>query len=519
MQGNEAAIYVRVSTTGQEAGTSLDTQEAACRAFAAQLGLNVAHVFQETYTGVEYFDRPAMSELRQMMRDRRVSHVVFYVVDRVSRGGIYAALLHREARDIGIQLYAAYDRWVTPMDDAGELMMYLHGWQAGGEWRQIQERATRARQARPTYGAIPTGRKPRYGYKWADLELNGKVHRAARYVLNEPEADVMQWVFGLFASGMPTLQIIAQLAERGVTSPNGNNKWCSRTITKLIADPIYKGEPIALKTRTERLPGGKKRQVEIEGTPVPGAAPAIVDAATWATANARLKINKQEASRNLPNPEDFLLRAGFIICGVCGKRMTCSGSRGYRQYKCQNGCRGKVNISATMLDRELWSLVVRRLSQESQVRAELERYLANDPVADDLARIERTRKDTSMAIHNTTAAIEKAESSAVIDALVARLEVHAQRIRELDAERAAMIARSSDVEAIRVSLDNLEEWCRRVAINAHQLSYEERRQMLRLLGIQVEAFPMSHEGPRWIPHADVDLTNFANPSICAPVCG
>lgn len=514
-----AAIYVRVSTIGQEAGTSLDTQESACRAFAAQHGLTVTRVFQETYTGVEYFDRPAMSELRAMMRNRDVEHVIFYVVDRVSRGGIYAALLHREARDIGIQLYAAYDRWVTPMDDAGELMMYLHGWQAGGEWRQIQERATRARQARPTYGAMPTGRKPRYGYSWADLELNGKTHRAAVYVVNESQAAVMRDVFAWFASGVPTLRILDRLAEQGIKSPDGKERWCSRTITKLIADPLYKGEPIALKTRTERLPGGKKRQVEIEGTPVPGAAPAIVDAATWAAANARLAINKQEAARNLPNPEDFLLRAGHIFCGVCGTRMTCSASRGCKQYKCQNGCKGRVSISATMLDRELWSLVVRRLSQASEVRAELELRLASDPIADDLARIDRTRNVTQTAITNMTAAIETAESPDVIDALVGRLEVHVQRKRELDNERAALVVRQSDAQATRASLDNLEEWCRAVAINADRLPYDDKRQILRLLGVRAEAFPMAHDGPRWIPHASVDLTNFASPSICAPVCG
>ena len=43
---NVAAIYVRVFTTAQsEEGTSLDTQETACRAHAAQLGYAIGPVF------------------------------------------------------------------------------------------------------------------------------------------------------------------------------------------------------------------------------------------------------------------------------------------------------------------------------------------------------------------------------------------------------------------------------------------------------------------------------------------
>jgi DNA invertase Pin-like site-specific DNA recombinase len=40
MNGNRAAVYVRVSSTGQaEDGSSLSTQEAACRAYTEQHGL------------------------------------------------------------------------------------------------------------------------------------------------------------------------------------------------------------------------------------------------------------------------------------------------------------------------------------------------------------------------------------------------------------------------------------------------------------------------------------------------
>ena len=47
-------------------GTSLETQEAACRRHAAAGGYSVleTHVFRETYSGAEFHDRPRLAEGR-----------------------------------------------------------------------------------------------------------------------------------------------------------------------------------------------------------------------------------------------------------------------------------------------------------------------------------------------------------------------------------------------------------------------------------------------------------------------
>jgi DNA invertase Pin-like site-specific DNA recombinase len=46
-----AAIYVRVSTTGQEDNYSLSTQDAACRAYATQHGYDIVAAEREVHTG------------------------------------------------------------------------------------------------------------------------------------------------------------------------------------------------------------------------------------------------------------------------------------------------------------------------------------------------------------------------------------------------------------------------------------------------------------------------------------
>src|SRR5438270_915396 len=68
-----AATYVRVSTTSQETdGTSLGTQEAACRRYAEEHGLAVdeSAVYREIHTGGQIWERPELTRLREgIIRD------------------------------------------------------------------------------------------------------------------------------------------------------------------------------------------------------------------------------------------------------------------------------------------------------------------------------------------------------------------------------------------------------------------------------------------------------------------
>jgi predicted site-specific integrase-resolvase len=70
----KAAIYVRVSTEKQEReGTSLGSQEAACRAYATAQGYQVdeAHIYREVHTGSELYERQRLAALRDLARRAR----------------------------------------------------------------------------------------------------------------------------------------------------------------------------------------------------------------------------------------------------------------------------------------------------------------------------------------------------------------------------------------------------------------------------------------------------------------
>ena len=97
-----AAIPIQMSTTKQEGkGTSLQTQEVACRAYAAEHGYEVGAALLDVYTGKDTFNHSGMSELRASLRARGADLMLGYALDRVSRNQAHQGLVLSETEHAG----------------------------------------------------------------------------------------------------------------------------------------------------------------------------------------------------------------------------------------------------------------------------------------------------------------------------------------------------------------------------------------------------------------------------------
>src|SRR5215470_9635944 len=86
-----ACIYARVSTQDQsERGFSLPTQIAACQELSSQHGYSVppAYVLQDDITGTT-LRRPALDQLRSLVREHAIQAVIVHDLDRLSRKFAY----------------------------------------------------------------------------------------------------------------------------------------------------------------------------------------------------------------------------------------------------------------------------------------------------------------------------------------------------------------------------------------------------------------------------------------------
>jgi len=77
-----AIVYCRAATT-ENSGTSLDSQEAACRAYAEAHGYTVARVTREVAPGIG--DRPALRQALAALRARDVDTLICASPDRLTR--------------------------------------------------------------------------------------------------------------------------------------------------------------------------------------------------------------------------------------------------------------------------------------------------------------------------------------------------------------------------------------------------------------------------------------------------
>ena len=81
----KAAIYIRVSTEAQEEGYSIDAQKEQLTAYCVSRGIkNYDYYIDGGWSGSN-IDRPEMERLIQDVKEGRISHVVIYKLDRLSR--------------------------------------------------------------------------------------------------------------------------------------------------------------------------------------------------------------------------------------------------------------------------------------------------------------------------------------------------------------------------------------------------------------------------------------------------
>src|SRR5262249_25032569 len=132
-------IYSRVSTRKQEDnGASLDTQEARCRAYAEERGWEIVAAYREVHTRVELWERPKLSEAREILRSGSADVLLVHALDRLSARDIHIAVLMDEAERFGTSIDSVTEEIeTTPI---GRLVLQVLAFAAELEREKIMER-------------------------------------------------------------------------------------------------------------------------------------------------------------------------------------------------------------------------------------------------------------------------------------------------------------------------------------------------------------------------------------------
>ena len=229
-------IYCRVSSKEQIEGTSLESQESACRDYARSHQIEILKVFVERGESAKFADRTQLIELINFCRNNRgkVGVLLVWKVDRFARNvtdhfGVKAGLAK-----YGVKVLSVTEP--IGANPEGNLMETIL---AGFAQFDNDVRATRTTQGmrrRLQEGIYP--RRAPLGYKHSSKNHTKKTEPDEP---DEPTFSILQRVWKMFATGAYTKAEICGMAQRlGLRTRNGIS-LPRQSVDHIFANKFYAG--------------------------------------------------------------------------------------------------------------------------------------------------------------------------------------------------------------------------------------------------------------------------------------
>jgi site-specific DNA recombinase len=485
---SHAILYARVSTSAQERdGSSLDSQLAACKKYAKQHKYGTLKVISESHTGADLWDRPGISEARELIRARKAQVLICYAIDRLSRNPAHLLILLEEAERHNARIEFVTER----MEDSPEwrLIQYVKSYAAELEREKIRERCVRGKKQRALNGKLHRSSTELYGYQ--------RNHDLNRREIVEHEANQVRQIFDMVIAGQSSRAIANTLNSARVPPPSAGKRtyrdarialWNQSTIQRIIRETSYCGRPVAWRWQSATK-GKKLERPASEHINLPAElCPPILSPEIWDAANAALCANKGTLTRNL---ERFALLRGMITCATCG-RVLAPEQHAYRctsrkliARHCGNG-----SVTRSKVEAWVWESIEELLynSEPFDERIfEAQQKHEADETSTDVARAEAEKRIAAIArgeqrILRIIAATDDTD-------LIQNAET---QLRQLAADRARAKADIEKLEQTKSTqiesssqLEQLLQWT--LSNSERPTTPEGQREILKLLGVKVSA--------------------------------
>ncbi len=453
------AIYSRKSKfTGK--GESIENQIELCRQYIAshysREEADAAVVYEDEGFSGGNTDRPRFQQMMSDAREKKISAVVCYRLDRVSRNISDFSGLIQELERLGISFISIREDFDTcsPM---GRAMMYIASVFSQLERETIAERIRDnmhelAKTGRWLGGTTPTGYASE---SISHVTFDGKTKKACKLTLVENEAEVVRLIFSKFLETNSLTRTDTFLLQNHIVTKNGRN-FTRFAIKNILTNPVYMiADEAAYKylsesgaelyadradfdgvcgimayNRTEQKHGeaNKLRGMD-EWIVAVGKHRGIISGADWIKAQTYLEQNRSKSFRKARS--NTALLSGLLLCGSCGdymrpkltKRTNKDGELVYT-YLCntkersRSECCNIPNISGNLLDR-LVCEEIKKLSEDgsgfvkSLEKAKKDILSEKGDFSENIEELKKSYAGNEKEIVNLTRALaENSESSA-----------------------------------------------------------------------------------------------------------
>ncbi len=283
-------LYTRVSTRNQADTeySSLETQREKLEAYCKSQDQYVIYrVYEDAGFSADTMNRPALKELLQDIRAGRITCVLAYKIDRLTRSvkdfHVLMDLFDRHGAK-----FVSITQSLDTHHPMGRLLRNILLDFAQFEREMTADRTRDKMQQRATKGLWNGGNVP-FGYRNEDKRL----------VKHPEEAACVQFMFQHFAQDPSLTRLRAELQRRG-WFPRTGKPWGKMTLDYILTNPIYCG------------------RIQFNDQLFPGEHEALIEEGLY----HKVQSLPREHSRAETKIQRTFLLKGLLRCSVCQSVMT-----------------------------------------------------------------------------------------------------------------------------------------------------------------------------------------------------
>lgn len=444
------AAYARVSTNHLEQEDSLERQTAH---YTEKITGNPDWKFAGIYadpgiTGTRADKRPEFQRLIADCRSGKVKRVLVKSISRFARNTVDALNYIRELKELGIGIFFENEQ-IDTLSTGGEVLITVLAAMAEQESRNMSTNIKWAFRKKFQDGEIMLNYKFFLGYT-RDENKN--------LVIVPEEAKVVRRIYREFLSGKSLNDIAKGLTADGIATPAHKKQWRVTTVQGILTNEKYYGAAFLGKTcKMDVL--SKKRIDSDEIYYVENSHPAIIDKATWDIAQAEMKKRQEYRTGTKTCNGKYSSKYPFskrLTCGECGlplRRHAQTIKRVYtRTWVCPTHklkgydyCKQKY-VTEEAVERAFVKALKELIGDIGDIKKILKGNIIeslDDSIPERLERVQIETEDLQTKMIELT----RAKRSGIIDYDECNrkgMEL-AEKIRELNNERAELESRSADV--------------------------------------------------------------------------
>ena len=519
MSHHQIAIYARLSSEQQTQDATIESQIAAVKEFALAQGFHIDHdlVFADNGISGSTLARPKLDALRDKAAAGEIDTILVLNPDRLARKYAHQLMLVEEFQKLGVEIQFVNRKISASPED--QLLLQIQGVISEYEREKIVERHRRGKLHKARQGDVCVLSGAPYGYVY----IPASDTEAARYEIHEREAEVVKKVFHMLVDERMSIGAIArELTRAQIPTRHDIGRWERSVVWAMLRNPAYTGHAAYRKTKVvERLRPTKQaydhsfypkhvhsstrdrpREEWIE-IPVP----AIISEDIYNRTRERLEENKRFSPRN--NTKFEYLLSGLLRCQECGYALYGKSTSNSKYKRCYYRCAGQDGhrwtngrvcsshpVRVEALDDLVWDQTRRLIEQPELV---LKEYAAR------IQKKQRQRSEYKELIARKRKEIkqQELEKERLLDLYqggrvsLAEIEQRLKAIRskmKKAEDECALIEKEEKEEGHRLQvIEQFTEFAKRMKTNLTNLSFEERKQIVRLLVEEVKVNTKTEE--------------------------